>query len=129
MRSLRTATCPTASASCPPRSWPACFSAFAPWCLRCRRWPRWLTRSSREPPRTFGRWPVRWPRLCPTEATSHHEQSAEFGSRGVEGREADFAGGLIVGAAHGLVFAEVEGENGRVRGRGGGAGVHGASAS
>jgi hypothetical protein len=54
------------------------------------------------------------------------EQSAELASRGVEGREADFASGRVGGAAHGLVFPEVNGQNGRVRRRGA---VHGASSS
>jgi hypothetical protein len=45
------------------------------------------------------------------------EQLAQFGPRRVEGREADLAGGLIMGTSDGLVFAEVDGQNGG-RGRG-----------
>ena len=42
------------------------------------------------------------------------EQLLQFGPRGVEGREAELAGGRIVDAGDALVFAEIDGENGRV---------------
>jgi hypothetical protein len=42
------------------------------------------------------------------------EQPAEFGVRGGDGREADRPAGLIVDTGPGLVFAEVDHQNGRL---------------
>ena len=46
------------------------------------------------------------------------DQPTEFGSRSVEGREANGSGGVVVDTGHGLVLAEVDGQNGRVLGGG-----------
>jgi hypothetical protein len=53
------------------------------------------------------------------------DQLLQFGAGRLEGREAEFAAGLVMDASDALVFAEVEGENGGALGRGVDRCVHG----